>query len=310
MGRSIFYIILSGIAFFCINFIVKMLGHPENAPIEGLQKYPAHELVFFRSLISFAISFVIIKYRGLPLLGNNRRWLLLRGTSGMIALFLFFFTLHHLPLAIASTIQYLSPIFTVLIASRLFKEKVTLLQYITSVLAFIGVCLIGFSGFFNQDSSVHVDPLWVGIGIVSAILSGLAYNAISKLKGTEETINIVIYFPMLALPITGIWTLVSGVSPNGIEWILLLLIGILTQIAQVLMTRAFLLSNTSLVAPFQYLGAIYAVTFGWIVFKEQLELLHLVGISLVLVGVCVGVIVSKSKNKSQKDEIGAIVIEK
>ena len=299
MGRSIVYIILSGLSFFCVNFIVKMLGHPENAPLENLQKYPAHELVFFRSLVSFSISFAIIKYRRLPLLGNNKKWLLLRGTSGMIALLLFFFTLHHLPLAIASTIQYLSPIFTVFIASRLFKEKVTLLQYFTSFLALAGVCMIGLTGFFN-GGKVPIDPFWVIIGIVSAVLSGLAYNAISKLKGTEETINIVIYFPMLALPITGIWTLVSGVFPNGIEWFLLLLIGIFTQIAQVLMTRAFLLANTALVAPFQYLGAVYALTFGWIVFHEELELIHLFGIALVVVGVCVGALITNSKVKNQK----------
>lgn len=299
MGRSIFYIILSGLSFFCVNFIVKMLGHPENAPIENLQQYPAHELVFFRSLISFSISFVIIRYRGLPLLGNNKKWLLLRGTSGMIALLLFFFTLHHLPLAIASTIQYLSPIFTVFIASRLFREKVTALQYLTSFLALVGVCLIGLTGFFDSSNRVPIDPFWVIIGIISAVLSGLAYNAISKLKGTEETINIVIYFPMLALPVTGIWTLVSGVFPSGIEWLLLLLIGIFTQIAQVLMTRAFLLANTALVAPFQYLGAVYALTFGWIVFHEELETIHLIGISLVIIGVCVGALVN-STSKIQR----------
>jgi drug/metabolite transporter (DMT)-like permease len=305
MGRSILYIILSGISFFCVNFIVKMLGHPENSPISGLQKYPAQELVFFRSLVSFSISFAIIKYRGLPLLGNNRKWLLLRGTSGMIALLLFFFTLHHLPLAIAATIQYLSPIFTAVLASFLFKEQISKWNYVTSILAFAGVCMIGLTGVFGSREITHIDPLWVGIGIVSAILSGLAYNAISKLKDTEETINIVIYFPMLALPITGIWTLFDGVFPAGIEWLLLLLIGIFTQIAQVLMTRAFMLANTALVAPFQYLGAVYALAVGWIVFGEHLEFIHLIGISLVVTGVCLGVVlngkwkVSKLKRKKQ-----------
>jgi len=295
MGRSILYIILSGLSFFCVNFIVKMLGHPQDSPIDGLQTYPAHELVFFRSLVSFSISFAIIRYRRLPLLGNNRKWLLLRGTAGMIALLLFFFTIHHLPLAIASTIQYLSPIFTALIASFLFKENVSRLQYFTSVLAFTGVCMIGITGFFSSEQKVHIDPLWVGIGIVSAILSGVAYNAISKLKETEATINIVIYFPMLALPITGVWTLFSGVFPSGIEWLLLLLIGIFTQIAQVLMTRAFFLANASTIAPFQYLGAIYALTFGWLVFDEVLDTIHLIGISLIIIGVCIGVVVAKPK---------------
>lgn len=269
-----------------------MLGHPETAPIKNLQQYPAHELVFFRSLISFSISFVIIRYRKLPLLGNNRRWLLLRGSAGMVALLLFFITLHHLPLAIASTVQYLSPIFTALFAAFLFRERVSTLQYMTSILAFSGVCIIGTTGLF-QNSKVEIDPVWIVVGIVSSALSGVAYNAISKLKETEAPINIVIYFPMLALPITGIWCLFDGIFPRGIEWILLLLIGIFTQIAQVLMTRAFLTSSASLIAPFQYLGAIYALTFGWLIFGEHLELIHIAGISLVIIGVGIGAVVTR-----------------
>lgn len=290
MLRGIFYILLSGLSFFVVNFFVKMLGQPEHALISGLQKYPAHELVFARSFVSFSISAFIIKYKGLSLLGNNRRWLLLRGTSGMIALTIFFFTLHKLPLAIASTLQYLSPIFTVMIAARLFKEKVTPIQYISSFIAFGGVLLIGITGLTGNFSGQHLDLFWMLMGVLSAILSGVAYNAISKLKSTEEPINIVIYFPMLALPLTGIWCLFDFTMPKGIEWWLLLTIGVFTQIAQLLMTKAFMLTDTAIVAPFQYVGAIYALTSGWFVFDEQLEMWSLLGIVLVLCGVILGTV--------------------
>ena len=275
MIKGIVYIVLSGMAFFIINFFVKLLGNPDNDIIPHLQKYPAHELVFFRSLVSFAISAAIIKYRRLPILGTNRKWLLLRGTAGMFALTIFFFTLHELPLAIASTLQYLSPIFTVLIASRLFGEKVSTMQYFSSLIAFAGVIFIGFNGItggFGGQSPVPttIGMFWMAMGVVSAILSGIAYNAISKLKETEETINIVIYFPMLALPLTGIWCLFDFTFPRGIEWLILLTIGVFTQIAQVCMTRAFLAADTAVVAPFQYIGAIYALISGWFVFDEKL----------------------------------------
>lgn len=291
MFRGIFYIILSGIAFFIVNFFVKTLGDPAHSLFPNLQQYPAHELVFARSLVSFSISAYIIKRRGLSLLGNNRKWLLLRGTAGMIALTLFFFTLHKLPLAIASTLQYLSPIFTVLIASRLFHEKVSGIQYISSLIAFFGVVIIGFNGAFDHHQSISMP--WMILGVISAILSGVAYNAISKLKATEEPINIVIYFPMLALPFTFVWCLADHVIPQGIEWFFLLIIGVFTQIAQVLMTRAFMLTATSVVAPFQYLGAIYALFSGWFIFDEQLNTSVLAGIVLILIGVLVGTIFRK-----------------
>lgn len=303
MIRGIMYIILSGMAFFVVNFFVKMLGNPDNSIIPGLQKYPAHELVFFRSLVSFTISAVIIKYRGLSLLGNNRRWLFLRGTAGMFALTLFFFTLHNLPLAIASTLQYLSPIFTVLIASRLFGEKVSKIQYLSSIIAFTGVIFIGLNGLLSGFGNQGPDLFWMFMGVISAILSGVAYNAISKLKETEETINIVIYFPMLALPLTGIWCLFDFTFPKGNEWLILLTIGIFTQIAQVLMTRAFLATNTAIVAPFQYIGAIYALFSGWFIFDEKLELASLFGVCLVVLGVILGTVFRNKREAKQPKEV-------
>jgi drug/metabolite transporter (DMT)-like permease len=295
MLRSILFILLSGICFFVVNFFVKMLGQPESAPIDGLQHYPAHELVFARSLISFTISFAIIRYRKLPLLGNNRKWLLLRGTSGMIALTIFFFTLHELPLAIASVLQYLSPIFTVMIAHQLFKEKVNKWQYLASLLAFTGVVLIGLSSLSEAVTGEKLDLFWMFMGVISAFLSGVAYNAISKLKNTEEPINIVIYFPMLALPITGVWCLFDFTFPRGIEWLFLLTIGIFTQMAQVLMTKAFMFGQTAVVAPFQYVGAIYALISGWFIFDERLSIWNLAGITIILIGVLLGTVMRNHK---------------
>jgi len=303
MIRGIFYIILSGIAFFCVNFLVKMLGNPDKSIIDGLQHYPAHELVFFRSFVSFSISATIIKYRGLPFLGNNRSWLLIRGFSGMVALTIFFFTLHHLPLAIASTLQYLSPIFTVLIASILFKEQISRIQYLSSIIAFIGVFLIGYTGLTAGFTIGKSDALWIVLGIVSSFLSGIAYNAILKLKSTEEPINIVLYFPMLALPITGIWCLFEFTLPRGIEWLILLMIGIFTQIAQILLTRALMTGKTTVIVPFQYLGAIYALLSGWFIFDERLEWISLLGIILILVGVVVNTLFRKTDKPTDDKSI-------
>ncbi len=221
----------------------------------------------------------------------------------MLALTIFFFTLHKLPLAIASTLQYLSPIFTVLIASQLFREKVSKMQYFSSLIAFFGVIFIGFNGLTGGFSGQKPDLFWMGMGILSAVLSGVAYNAISKLKETEETINIVIYFPMLALPLTGIWCLFDFTVPMGIEWLILLTIGVFTQIAQVCMTRAFLSADTAIVAPFQYIGAIYALFSGWFIFNEKLELASIIGVCLVIFGVIVGTIFRAGKKRRKEVEL-------
>lgn len=287
MNKGILYIILAGLSFLIVNFFVKLFGTNLNLfGIGELQKIPAHELVLARSIVSFAISFYIIKKRKLTLLGNNRKWLMVRGISGMIALTIFFYTIHYLPLAIASTVQYLAPIFTVLIAMKLLNEKVLNAQWFFISIAFFGAVLIGLEDILIPKSNTDgISMFWLGLGIISAAFSGLAYNAIVKLKETDSPINIVIYFPMLSIPVMVIWCMFDFVLPQGIEWGFLLIIGIFTQIAQILMTKAFHNGATNVIAPFQYLGAIYAMIIGFFIFDERLKFINYIGIGLILLGV-------------------------
>lgn len=286
VNKGILYIILSGLCFVVVNFFVKILGAgSEQSIIDGVQSYPPHELVLARSLVSFSISYFIIKRKGLPLFGVNKKWLLIRGLSGTFALTIFFYNIHFLPLAVASTIQYLSPIFTVIFAIFILKERVRTIQWMLIALSFLGVALIGSSKIFDVDIQNEISFFWLGMGVISAVFSGLAYTAIIKLKTTDEPISIVMYFPMVAIPIMSILCLFEFTFPNGIEWIILLVLGIFTQLAQILMTKALHGGATALIMPFKYLGAIYAFSIGYFLFDETLSLMIDIGIVVVLLGV-------------------------
>lgn len=294
MNKGILFIILSGLCFIIVNFFVKLLGAGDSQDlVEGLQKYPGHELVLARSIVSFAISLFVIKQRNLPVFGNNKKWLIIRGLSGTIALTIFFYTIHYLPLAIASTVQYLAPIFTVILAMIILKEKVKALQWFFIAVSFTGVALIAFDKLSGNVGPEEISFFWLGLGILSAVFSGLAYTAIIKLKKTDAPITIVFYFPMIAMPIMILLCFYSFTMPRGIEWLFLLLIGIFTQFAQILMTRALHLGTASTITPFQYLGAVYAFLIGYFVFDETLSLIVNIGIGLAISGVIVNAILRK-----------------
>jgi len=70
---------------------------------------PAVEIVFFRSLVSLVLSYLILTKAKVSVWGNNRKVLISRGFTGAIALILYFITLQVIPLASAVTIQFLSP---------------------------------------------------------------------------------------------------------------------------------------------------------------------------------------------------------
>ena len=293
MKKGILYIILSGICFLFVNLFVKLFGQ-SSATVsfisQKVQHIPAHELVLARSIVSFSISATIIKIKGYPFFGVNKKWLLIRGIAGTVALTIFFMTIQHLPFAIAAVIQYLAPIFTMIFAMLLLGDRIFRIQWLFVSMAFIGVAMISFQNILIKYSGMSIDYLWLGLGILSASISGVAYTAIAKLKDADNPINIVLYFPMVSIPFMVLWCFFDFVQPIGIEWLFLLLIGVFTQFAQIFLTKALHYGYASVIMPFQYLGIIYALLVGLFVFDERLNVFVYAGVLLILFGVLMNTI--------------------
>jgi drug/metabolite transporter (DMT)-like permease len=267
--------LLAGIFFSVMNLGVKFLSH-----------IPAIEIVFFRSLISLIITWQMLRKQKISMLGNNKTVLFLRGIFGIAALSLFFYTLQEMPIASAVTFQQLSPIFTSILAIFLLKENVKLPQWLFFVIAFAGVALI--KGF---DSNINTLQFAAAIG--SAFFSALAYNMVRKLKDTDHPLVVVFYFPLIALPFSGFFSYMYWVMPQGIEWLILLGIGVATQIAQVNLTKALQMEKVGTVSIVQYLTVVYAIFFGYTLFGEALLHTTIAGIVLVITGVVLNLLYSK-----------------
>ena len=93
------------------------------------------------------------------------------------------------------------------------------------------------------------------------------------------------YFPLVVLPISLMGSLWSWVTPEGWDWFILLMVGVTTQMAQYFMTKSYQQAKVSKVAIFDYLGVVYALIFGFILFNEYFNAPTYLGIALVLIGI-------------------------
>ena len=125
--------------------------------------------VFLRSVISLVLTGGWLWWNGYSLFGVNRKWLLIRGIFGTIGLATFFHTLRFIPIASATVIQYLSPIFTVLLA-RYFDGQRSMrpVQWLFFTTAFAGVLMV--KGF-----DPRINWLYFGLGVSSAMAAAVAY---------------------------------------------------------------------------------------------------------------------------------------
>ncbi|MEM8938505.1 MAG: DMT family transporter [Bacteroidota bacterium] len=276
-GSGVVYMLLASFIFTLMKVFVKLLPH-----------IPAIEIILFRSIISFCISLYFLNRQRVSVWGNNQLILLGRGISGAIALVTYFSLLQQIPLATASTLQYLSPIFTTVIGVFLVGEKARPIQFLFFGLSFAGILVI--QGFDPRIETIHLL-----MGIMASLFMGLAYNFIRKLKNSEHPLVIIFYFPLIMLPISAVWSSFIWVQPNGWDWLVLLAVGICTQVAQFFMTKSYQQEELSKVSILSYISIIYSLSFGFIIFDETYDLITYSGMALVLLGVILNIIF---KNKS------------
>jgi len=278
---------LSTLAFFLANICVKQVAH-----------IPAMETVFFRCTIASVFCFIGLHRAKADWKGTNHTQLLLRGVFGTTALFLFFITLQNIPLASAMTIQYLSPIFTTVIAIFFLRESVPKLQWLFYALAFSGVLLI-------ERSDARISPFYLAIGIISAFCSGMAYNLVRSMKGKEHPLTVVLHFQLIGVVVGFISLFFDWRTPAGWDWLYLFLVGVFAQTGQIFLTNALQKERVASVAIVNYSGLIYALLAGSILFAEQQSAVSLAGMLLVVFGVLLSVVYSNRKREIEKIEATA-----
>jgi drug/metabolite transporter (DMT)-like permease len=275
---------ISTLAFSLANVFVKQVSH-----------IPAMEVVFFRTTIATTFCLIGLHRAKADWRGSNRSLLLLRGIFGTTALFLFFVTLQNIPLASAMTIQYLSPIFTSIIAIFILSEKVRSMQWVFYAVAFSGVLLI-------EQIDTRVSIFYLVIGIISAFCSGVAYNLVRSLRGREHPLTVVLHFQLVGVVVGFISILFEWKTPVGWDWFYLFLIGAFSQMGQIFLTNALQKEKVAGVAIINYSGLIYALLIGSLVFGEVQTAESLAGMLLVVFGVLLSVVYSNRKQDLENIE--------
>ena len=270
---------LSTLAFSLANILVKQISH-----------IPPMEVVFFRCLFASIFCFIGLYRAGADWKGSNRGLLLARGLFGTTALYFFFTTLQNIPLASAMTIQYLSPIFTSVIAIVLLGEKVRPFQWLFYAMAFSGVLLI-------EQFDARISPFYLALGIMSAFCSGVAYNLVRRMREQEHPLTVVLHFQLVGVVAGFISLFFSWTTPNGWDWFWLFMIGVFSQLGQIFLTNALQRERAAGVAIINYSGLIYAIAFGTLFFGEQIVPLTIVGMALVVGGVLLSVLYGKRKER-------------
>ena len=277
--KAIKYMLISTLAFACMNSTVKYLSEVST-----------YQIVFFRSLGSLFFTLGFLLKNKIPILGKNNKLLISRAIVGTTSMMLFFMSVKYLSIGTAVSIRYIAPIFTTIFAVILLKEKIKPLQWMFFFISLLGVFVL--KGFDNQLNTTGLILV-----LLASVLSGLVFVIISRIGKSEHPIVIVNYFMVFATVLGGVLSINNWVNPKGYELPFLMMLGVFGYFGQVFMTKAFQTASTNIVAPIKYFEVIYTATFGVFLFGEIFTLYSFLGIFLIIGGLILNILYKSKFNE-------------
>ena len=251
-------------------------------------------MVFVRSMVIAVVIFFICRRSGITLIVEDRRSMLLRCITGLIAMILYFSALGLIPIGQAVTLQYTNPLFVALLSSVFVSEKVEPFVWTLAIISFIGIVLI-----VSPDlQTIEVNAV---LALGSGFFAALAYLYVRKLRASEHALSIVFWFATFSVAFTFIPampTLPTALS-DPVVTLALVGIGVGAGAGQVGLTFAFHKANAAWISAFSYLTVIVATIYGYTIFGETLNSRDLLGCALII---CSGIALTFSRPGHQLEK--------
>jgi len=279
MPMSVWYMLISALGFALMAACVK--------EVSGLG-IPVLEIVAARAIVSGIISYADIKRKKISLWGHNKTLLIARGAVGSFALMFVYYAVTTLPLAEATVLQYLHPVFTAVLAVFFLKETIQRSTITCIVVSLLGLFVI-IQPNLQLDTVVHYPWISIASGVMGALGSAVAYVIIKKLTKTDDSSVIIFYFPLVAFPISMIMLGSDFVMPSLPATGLLILVGIFTQVGQVGLTKALNSADANKATAYAYVQVLFSVFIGWAYFSEVPMTTTIIGGGLIMLGALINV---------------------
>lgn len=262
--------------------------------------YPLHQIILVRSAIGLAVSLVILQFEGGFAKLKTRRVSLhvLRGLLVVIGNLTFYAALAAIPLADATALYFVAPLFITLLSIPFLGEKVGVRRLAAVVVGFIGVLIAlrpGFGGAGGPGLLVMLLP----------VVAAFAYACMSiltrRLGGASTASALAIYIQTTFIVVSLAFGLIAGdgrfaegleseslifllrpwVWPAEGDLIWFLLLGLISGIVGYSLSQAYRSADAATVAPFEYVALPLAILWGWLIFGELPDIWVSLGIVLI-----------------------------
>lgn len=249
---------------------------------------PSSILALARGVVGMLFLLLVTLLRGKrPALADIRRNLLYLCLSGVfmgINWVLLFEAYHYTTVATATLCYYLAPIFVMLAAPFLLKERLSKVKIICVVVALAGMVLVSDVGQSGPSGVGELKGVALGVGAAALYAGVMLVN--QKIKGISASDKAIIQLGSCALVLLPYalvtqWGAELSLSPEAV--LLLLVVGVVhTGIAWMLYLGAMAGLKAQAVAVLSYIDPVVAILVSALLLKEPLGLAGILGAVMIL----------------------------
>src|SRR5262245_22048717 len=290
--RGLFYMLLAALGFSVMGGAAKSL--------KG--SYSAGQLVFFRNLVGLLVLVpgLFIKKPIQP--GGKFLRLAFRGIMGTIALYTLLYCILHIPLGTAMSYNLTSALFIAIFSFFLYGEYHGKKVLFAVLLGFTGMLLI-------YKPIMHFPWFYHLAGLISGIVSAIAYMTLGKLAGYYDPRVVVLSFllsgfliPLISMivhyttgvPADGLF-IIDWLWPSGVQWVSIMILGLAALFGQYFVTKAYGADKAGIVSAIGYANIVFSVFIGMALGDDFPDWMSLAGITCIISS---GIIVSLVKRKT------------
>ncbi|MBY6057356.1 DMT family transporter [Leisingera daeponensis] len=203
-----------------------------------------------------------------------------RTTFGWAGVTLMFASVAYIPLADATAITFLNPVFGMLLAIPLLGERVGPWRWGAALVAMVGAMIL------LRPAPASFQPAAL-LALGAAAVMGLELIFIKKLAGREGPLQVLWFNNLLGMMIASCAVLPVWQMPGAAQWGALAALGLLMACAQACFINGMARADASFVAPFSYATLVFAALYDFLGFGAVPDAVSFLGACIILAGAAI-----------------------
>ncbi len=233
----------------------------------------AHARFLFAAL-GLALAAVVLR----PTFGEvHWRWHFARTSCGFVGVTLLFASVVFIPLADATAIAFLNPVFAMLFAAPLLRERIGPWRTAAAVIGLTGALVLA------RPSPEAFQPAAL-LALAAAMAFGMEAIFVKRLSGREAPFQILTVNNAIGVCLASVALIPFAVMPTGGQWLALAGVGFAMVLAQACFIQAMRRADATYVVPFSYATLIFAAVLDAMVFAALPDGVTVLGAAVILTG--------------------------